>query len=155
MTIVTGTLSQGSTLSQLGAFCTEGSETVGNCEVFGATINTPTSCFTLTTDPATDPVAMILDFSFTNLGSIGQDIHILFSITPGITGDVLVAGPNSTVSGLICGFATGVNGVCSSAHLLSLNPNWTASNGDLRTRQFCRLSRLGQVRTTPISSSKT
>jgi hypothetical protein len=84
----------------------------------------------LTTGPSIDPATMVLDFSFTNLGSIGQDIHITYTIMPGtITGDVLVAGPNSTVSGLICGFTTGVTGACSPSHLLSLNPSWTASNG--------------------------
>jgi len=73
---------------------------------------------------------MILDFSFTNLGSAGQDIHITYTVMPGIiTGDLLVAGSNSTVNGLICGFATGVTGACSPTHLLSLNPSWTASNG--------------------------
>jgi hypothetical protein len=126
LTIVSGTLAQGGTLSQSGVLCTDGINAFQNFSVFGDAISAPIS-FSLTTGPNTNAGSLLQDFSYNNLGA--NDIQITYQLVPGVTGFTLFAPANTTVTQVICSVRTGPNGFCPPANVLSLNPNWTASNG--------------------------
>jgi hypothetical protein len=119
-------LAQGGTLSQSGVLCADGANVFQNFSVFGDAISSPIS-FSLSTGPNTNAGSLLQDFLYNNLGA--DDVQIRYQIVPAVTGFTLFAPPNTTVTQVICSSRPGPTGSCPPANVLSLNPNWTASNG--------------------------
>jgi hypothetical protein len=120
--ILTGTLSQNTTLSS-GFSCSIGAFTFSNFSVFGTVINEGAGLSFTLTESAT---ASGISFGFNNLGT--DDIALRFQLSPGVTGDTLTAGLGTSVSEGVCSVQPDTAGGCSGT-VLSLNPNWFATNG--------------------------
>jgi hypothetical protein len=108
-----------------GFSCSIGPYTFSNFSVFGNVITEAGGIpnFSLTESATTDSIS----FGFSpNLGN--DDIGLMFSISPGVTEELLTAGPGTRVSELMCSVATTTAGGCSGT-VLSLNNNWQAQNG--------------------------
>lgn len=120
--ILSGTLSQGATLSRLGDLCTEGIYTFSNFMVYGASIPSPITnpyVWTLSLGPATNAAGLDLDFaSHTGLDMTGDVFQISFTITPG----------DAPVTEFICSTPIGASGSCSGSGFTP-DGNFGALNG--------------------------
>ena len=122
--IQTQTLTQNGTLTS-GFSCSIGVYTFSNFSVFGNVVveGGGLTNFSLTESATTSSIS----FGFSpNLGS--DDIGLMFQISPGLSAEVLTAGPGTRVSELICSVATTTAGGCSGT-VLSQNSSWVALNG--------------------------
>jgi hypothetical protein len=120
------TLSGGTNLFNGSFSCSIGPYTFSNFDIYGASIPSPISNFSLT---VTADAAGDLIIQSTNLGA--DDVNLSFQISPGILGETLTSGAGASVSEFICSspgtIFTHDNLGCTS--VISTNPSWTSVNG--------------------------
>jgi hypothetical protein len=99
------TLTGMTSVSDTGFSCTEGIYTFSNFQLFGDTVPTTVSNFSLSLGPATNAAAGVLGFGYTDLDTNGDDFLVTFQIMPGVGSIVLNSGATS-VTETICSVAT-------------------------------------------------